>query len=151
MLRFDQVEGLSTICAFRWEREYAEINASRLDQFQRPWYISMCLQRWLNVVLDLLMASVAVGVIVSVVYWELIQDESQAGIALNMIIVASTTLMRLVETWTSLETSLEAVTRLKAAVKSMPTEDRAGEDYIPPGAWPSAGKVVLKDVQVSYK
>lgn len=145
------MEGLSTIRAFRWEKEYADINASRLDQSQRPWYISMCLQRWLNVVLDLLMAFVGVGVVVSVVYWSFIQDEGQAGIALNMVIVANTTLLRAVENWTTLEISLGAVTRLKAAVDSMPKEDRAGEDFIPPREWPSAGKVVLKDVQVSYK
>jgi hypothetical protein len=34
-----------------------------LDLSQSPFYLLLCLQRWLNVVLDLLVAGIAVGVI----------------------------------------------------------------------------------------
>ncbi|PLB52013.1 P-loop containing nucleoside triphosphate hydrolase protein [Aspergillus steynii IBT 23096] len=50
---------------------------------------------------------------------------AEVGVALNMIIAANTTLLRLVEGWTSLETSLGAVARLRSVDLNTPPE---GED-----------------------
>lgn len=122
-----------------------------LDKSQQPYYILFCLQRWLNIVLDLLIAGIAVGVIGLAVALKGTTSGAQVGVALNLILVANTTLLRLVESWTSLEISLGAIARLKSAIEGTPREDTPLENLPPPGTWPLAGMIELDNVTVSYK
>lgn len=75
----------------------------------------------------------------------------QVGVALNMILVANTTLVRLVQSWTNLEISLGAVSRLKGAEQETPREDQVKETVEPAQNWPSSGEVELRDVTAAYK
>jgi len=45
----EALEGVATIRAFGWQRSFINDNAKKLDISLRPWYLMMCLQRWLNV------------------------------------------------------------------------------------------------------
>lgn len=110
----------------------------------------MCLQRWLNLVLDLVVGSVAVGIIALIVTSKT-STGAQVGVALNLILVANTTLLRLVESWTGLEVSLGAVARLKRFNEDTPTEDGFDESIQPDLQWPSKGDLVLRNLQVSYR
>ena len=56
-------EGLATIRAFGWQTQTAKTNLKRLDASQRPYYLLNCIQRWLNLVLDLIVAALAVIII----------------------------------------------------------------------------------------
>lgn len=76
---------------------------------------------------------------------------AQIGVALNLILVTNTSLLRLVETYTTLEISLGAVARLKSAIQGTPQEDRPCEDLVPAQDWPSSGAIELDNVTVSYK
>ncbi|KAJ5797179.1 uncharacterized protein N7518_005719 [Penicillium psychrosexuale] len=58
------------------------------------------------------------------------------GIALNMIIAANTTLLRLVENWTTLETSLGAVSRLRSVDHGTLSEDEGWDCLEPSPEWP---------------
>lgn len=111
----------------------------------------MCLQRWLNVVLDLLIAGIVVVVLSLALVLKNDTTGAQIGIALNMVIVANTTLLRLVESWTSLEISIGAVARLKSLQNMTLREDLPTENLCPDISWPSSGNLVLNDVQVSYQ
>ncbi|KAJ4395359.1 hypothetical protein N0V85_006576 [Neurospora sp. IMI 360204] len=57
----ETVQGIETIRAFGWRTEVTVENIHVVDISQRPFYLLLCLNRWLNVVLNLLVASVAVG------------------------------------------------------------------------------------------
>ena len=59
----ETLSGLSTIRAFGWEVENKEQNKRLLDFSQRPYYLLYCVQRWLNLVLDLIVAAEAVVVV----------------------------------------------------------------------------------------
>lgn len=74
----------------------------------------------------------------------------EVGVALNIMLVANTTLLKLVENWTQLEISLGAVARVRSLEKSTPSEG-GGEMFDPPRNWPSKGRVELKDITASYK
>lgn len=77
---------------------------------------------------------------------------AQAGTALNILLVANSTLLKLVESWTALETSLGAVSRLKALEETVPSEEwqEAGA-WEPPRDWPSEGRLVIQDITASYR
>lgn len=105
----------------------------------------------MNLVLDLVIAGIAIGVIALAVMLHGTSTGGQIGVALNLIIVASTTLLRLVESWTNLEISLGAISRIKSVVNDTPNEEKAGENFLSNIVWPSAGRVELKNVTVSYR
>lgn len=109
----------------------------------------MCLQRWLNIVLDLLVAGIAVGVISVSVAYKGTMTGGQIGVALNMILLVNTTLLALVTMYTNLEISLGAIARLKETVQNTPQESEPEEDQAIQG-WPSAGAVSVDNLEVSY-
>lgn len=98
-----------TIRAFGWEKEIENENIICLDKSQQPFYLLLCLQRWLNIVLDLMVAAVATGVITLAVVMKGTVSGGQIGMALNIVLIANTTLLNLVESWTNLEISLGAM------------------------------------------
>lgn len=73
------------------------------------------------------------------------------GVALNVVIVANTTLLRLVESWTTLEISLGAVGRLRSMEKDTPSENLPWETERPEGTWPSSGAIEFNAVAATYK
>jgi len=98
----------------------------------------MALQRWLNVVMDLMVLGIAMFVI-SFAVWRKNTTSGQIGIALNVVLQANLFLLRLVEAWTTIETSLGAVSRLRAFEKDVLPEEKPGEDHLPTVEWPAHG------------
>ncbi|KAH7400242.1 P-loop containing nucleoside triphosphate hydrolase protein [Cadophora sp. MPI-SDFR-AT-0126] len=146
----ETVEGTATIRAFGWQHEYEQENCRCVDDSQKSFYILLCLQRWLNIVLDLMIAGVATCVIAVAVFLRGSTNGASVGVALNMILVANSTLLKFVENWTSLEISLGAISRLRSTINETPQEDKLWETLVPPANWPSAGLIEVKDVTVSY-
>lgn len=118
----ETVQGIETIRAFGWRNEVTLDNVRAVDMSQRPFYLLLCLQRWLNVVLDLLVAGVAVGTIFLAVSLKGTVTGGQVGVALSVIIAANATLLSLVQSWTNLEISLGAISRLKSVEEDTPQE-----------------------------
>ncbi|KAI4600075.1 hypothetical protein KJ359_001176 [Pestalotiopsis sp. 9143b] len=146
----ESVEGIATIRAFGWEEPVENANIKALDKSQQPSYILQCLQQWLNLVLDLMVAAIATGLITLAVLIRGTTTAAQIGMALNIVLVANTTLLGLVTSWTNMEISLGAISRLKNLEAETPKEERSGENYIPVESWPSSGKVEFDNVTVAY-
>lgn len=146
----ETVEGLSTIRAFGGETKATSELLKNLYRSQKPFYLLLCLQRWLNLVLDLLVAGIAVGTIALAVALRDTTTGGQIGVALNMVLMVNTTLLRLVESWTNLEISLGAIARLKSLEAEVPSEEEVQETTIPPESWPSLGTVEVKGLTAAY-
>lgn len=101
--------------------------------------------------LDLLTAAVATSVIATAVAFRGHVSGAQVGIALNIMLVANSTLLKLVESWTSLETSLGAIARIKTLEEITPFEGAKGESLEPPENWPSRGHIEFKNISASYQ
>jgi hypothetical protein len=104
-----QVEGVATVRAFGWKKQIENLNIEFLDKSQQPSYILFCLQRWLNIVLDLMVATIATSLITLAVLMKGSTTAGQIGMALNIVLVANTTLLGLVTSWTNMEISLGAM------------------------------------------
>ncbi|GLA28949.1 hypothetical protein AnigIFM63326_006542 [Aspergillus niger] len=145
----DTTRGVTTIRAFGWQDKFATENIQALDTSQKPYYLLLCLQCWLKVVLDCIMAIIAIGLItLTVVYRN--STGADIGLALNLMIGANTTLLRSIQNWTSLETSLGAVSRLKDVQERVRSEDDARGAIEPGPRWPSGGELRMQHVTVSY-
>ncbi|KAM3507972.1 hypothetical protein MY10362_001475 [Beauveria mimosiformis] len=99
-----KIEGLETIRSFNWSNAMAKANMDCVERSQRPELLLMSLQRWLNLVLDILAATIAVGVVALAVKFRASITGAQVGIALSIMLVANKTLLKLVESWTTMET-----------------------------------------------
>ncbi|KDN60706.1 hypothetical protein CSUB01_04114 [Colletotrichum sublineola] len=146
----ESVEGVVTIRAFGWESKAEAANIKCLDKSQKPAYILFCLQQWLGVVLDLMIAAIATGLITLAIFLKGTTTAGQIGMALNIVVVANGTLLSLVTSWTNMEISLGAISRLRSLETDTPQEDKPCEDYVPEGTWPSSGHVEFNRVTVAY-
>lgn len=146
----ETLDGLSTIRSFEWQEESRSTNIQHLDRSQRPYYLLYCIQRWLNLVLDLTVAIMAVVVIVLTTQFRGTTSAGAIGIALNSILGFNIYLSNLIDSWTQLETSLGAIVRIKDSEMNMPSENLPGEDGVPPNEWPSSGAVELRNITVQY-
>ncbi|KAK7743466.1 hypothetical protein SLS53_004000 [Cytospora paraplurivora] len=158
----EAVQGAATVRAFGWERPVsASMSREVLDGSQRPFYLLLCLQRWLGVVLDLLVAGIAVACVSLAVRFRGSTTGGQVGVALNMILVANATLLSLVTAWTNLEISLGAVARLKEVEEGTPQEEEEEDDDddeqqsgqqrpLPDSNWPARGLVEFSGVTAQY-
>ncbi|KAL3428461.1 hypothetical protein PVAG01_01970 [Phlyctema vagabunda] len=147
----ESVEGLETIRAFGWSEAVMQSNIQFVDNSQRPEFLLLCLQRWLNLVLDLLAAGIATGVVAAAVAFRGQISGAQVGIALNIMLVANTTLLKLVQSWTTLEISLGAIARLKTLEEMTPVEGGMTSTLDPPENWPSNGHIEFKKITASYQ
>jgi len=110
----ETLEGVPTIGAFGWQQLFVRDNTRKPDLSLRPNYILMCIQRWLDLVLDLMLPGLAMSVIGLSIALKCTTKGGQIGIAVNVILQANMLLLQLVESWTSLETSLGAISRMRA-------------------------------------
>ncbi|RAL17389.1 P-loop containing nucleoside triphosphate hydrolase protein [Aspergillus homomorphus CBS 101889] len=146
----ETLEGLPTIRGLGWRRSFMADCLSRLDESQKPYYLFYCIQRWLNVVLDLLVAALAVILIALATSLRDSTNPGKLGVSLTAIMAFSQTLQDVVSNWTALETSLGAIARTRSFEMKTPTEHEARETVIPPSTWPADGRIEIKSLSASY-
>ena len=144
------LEGLSTIRAFGWSEAAQKIEIERLDVSQRPYYLLFCIQRWLLLVLDLIVAAIGIAVVALAVVIPSPSSGAAIGIALNNVLGFNQALRTLMNAWTQIETSLGAIARMKRFEETTPSEDKPEESETPHSSWPGKGSIDFKDVSASY-
>jgi ABC-type bacteriocin/lantibiotic exporter with double-glycine peptidase domain len=82
----ETLSGLVTIRAFGWETEFRQQNYKQLDHSQRPYYLLYCIQRWLNLVLDLIVGAEAVLIVGLAIWLRSSTSVGLLGVSLNNIL-----------------------------------------------------------------
>jgi ABC-type multidrug transport system fused ATPase/permease subunit len=144
----DTVKGIVTIRAFGFLQDDIRKNARLLNTSQRPAYLLLMIQEWLNLVLALVVMVLAVILVTLSI--QLHSKSAFAGASLYSLITLGENLVGIVLFYTRLETSIGAIARLKAFNESVKPEDREEEDVVPPEGWPQNGVVELKGVSAGY-
>ncbi|KAK1993869.1 ABC transporter [Colletotrichum falcatum] len=148
----ETVGGLSSIRAFGWQEAFIKTSLDLLDQSQRPYYLLSCIQRWLTLVLDLLVGAIAVLLVSMALMIPNATSPGAIAVALYNVLGFNQSLANLITSWTELETSLGAISRLRIFESQTPTEKSpADEDStsLPPH-WPSQGQIEIKRITASY-
>lgn len=145
------LQGLATVRAFGWQRALEDKNRELLDQSQKPFYLLFAVQRWLTLVLDLIVAATAFMLIILVVELRGTISPGFVGVALLNIILFSQSIKLLLTFWTNLETHIGSIARIKGFTESSVPEKLEAESEMPPPSWPSHGAIEFKDVSAFYK
>ena len=146
----ETLEGLASIRAFGWIDQFTQQNLELLDQSQRPFYLMFCIQRWLAVVLDLLVAGLVTVLMIIVVSRRKDIDPALVGLGLLNVMTFNVYLTALVQMWTQMETSIGAIARLRDFIKTTENECKKEESLQPPEQWPNNGALEISHFAASY-
>ncbi|KAH7305242.1 P-loop containing nucleoside triphosphate hydrolase protein [Stachybotrys elegans] len=124
-------------------------NRDLLDASQQPIYLLYTVQRWLSLVLDLVVAGLAVLLIVLAIYVDAGTTGSDMGVALVSLMSFNQYLTHLVRYWASLETSLGTISRIKEFILSTPKAD--GSLGSPQSSHVSAEEVAGSAQEIIFK
>ncbi|THV45348.1 hypothetical protein BGAL_0499g00020 [Botrytis galanthina] len=146
----ETLSGLTTIRAFGWTEKFREQNLAFLDISQKPYYLLFCIQRWLGLVLDLLVTALAVILMVLIVKLRTDISPGYVGLALLNVMTFNQSLTLIIKEWTLMETAVGAVSRLKSFAATTVSENLSSEVESVPEDWPAFGAIEFKNVKASY-
>ncbi|KAI9691603.1 MAG: hypothetical protein M1822_007674 [Bathelium mastoideum] len=144
------LNGLATIRAFGWQNLLEKQSRDLLDRSQRPFYLLYAIQRCLTLVLDLIVAGLAVLLMVLVVELRGKISAGFVGVALVNVILFSQYLKLLLTFWTTLETHIGALSRIKSFTRDTVSEHLPLEKESVPSSWPSKGAIEFDSVSAAY-
>lgn len=110
-----------------------------------------CIQRWLNVVLDVFVAAIAIVLVGFALGFSHTATQGSIGLALLNVMEFNQSLSMLINSWTGLETSLGAIARLKSFLAETKAESLEIENETPPSGWPQGGSIQMTGVTAKYK
>ena len=147
----ETIEGLATIRAFGWQEKSMKAFIKRLDASQRPFYLLYCIQRWLNFVMDIVVACIAVLLVSFATQFKHTTSGAAVGVGMLNVLNFGANIAALIQHWTSLETSIGAVARLKQLEADVQPESLPSEVSKPPKGWPAGGAVIFNKISASYE
>ncbi|KAI0128261.1 P-loop containing nucleoside triphosphate hydrolase protein [Xylariales sp. AK1849] len=149
----ETLSGVTTIRAYGRGLAFHQQHQKMLDLAQAPYYMLLCIQQWLVLVLDLMVGGLAV-VISAIALSPSISSSNSSigagslGVALVIILQFNNLLSQSIQAWTKLETSIGAVHRVQQFVKDTPQEP-VGNNTTQPG-WPEQGLIRFENVVAAY-
>ncbi|KAE8351094.1 P-loop containing nucleoside triphosphate hydrolase protein [Aspergillus coremiiformis] len=149
----ETLNGLATIRAFGWESTFQDLHIELLAKSQRPYYLLYCIQRWLNLALDLFVGALAVLLLTFAVTLSDITSPGALGVAMVNLLNFNQDLASLIESWTKMETSLGAIARLKDLEKDVSEGHSFGavlHQPDSPAQWSFRRSLQFKQVSASY-
>ncbi|KAJ5280064.1 hypothetical protein N7478_005436 [Penicillium angulare] len=155
-LFIESLSGLVTIRAFGWTSDFETRNLALLDASQKPFYLMFCIQRWLELALDLSVAILGTILMILVVKLRDSLGAGFVGLAILNVITFSQSLSSIMRNWAELETSIGAVSRIRDFTKNTVNENKPEENHFPSfsssdsSAWPWKGTIEFRNVDASY-
>lgn len=151
----ETIHGLATIRAYGWASAFYRRNVGRVDVSQKPFYLLICVQRWLLLVLGLIVAALSVLLVGLAIPLRERLDPAFVGLAVIQIMTLSESLNDLVVQWTELETCLGAISRISRFTKETTSEELQSITDSVVGAgggdWFPTGSIALENVSATYE
>lgn len=145
----ETVQGITTIRAFGWEDSFILDNSQALDTSQKPSYLLLATEQWLALVLDLIVAAMAIMNTLLIVTRKNVTP-GKVGISMNVILSVNLVLLMTVQSWTNFDASLGVISRIKEFTSAVTPECQSQQVCLIPKSWPSEGAVSLKNVVARY-
>ena len=149
----ETLNGLATIRALRWTADYARRNQDAVKISQKPFYLLFASQNWLNLVLDLITAGLAVAIMCVGVATSGSQASTTIGLALFSAAGFGASTKDVIQHWTQLEISMSAIERVRAFTKETPSEESPSSKAAAAGdskAWHGRGSIAFDNVSARY-
>ncbi|KAL2165882.1 hypothetical protein VTG60DRAFT_3684 [Thermothelomyces hinnuleus] len=126
------LQGIVSIRAFDRTSEFSSRNSELLNYSQRAHYMMVTVQVWLKMILDFVVALLAILVTTLAVNFRASTSLGFLGLALVNLISLSTSFKYLITFWANLETSIGAVARIRRFNKDVEPEENP---QLPPAVY----------------
>jgi hypothetical protein len=113
-------------------------------------YLLVMIQQWLNLVLNMTVAVLAI-IVITLATQLRTTSSGFTGAGLVSLMSFGQMLTSLVHTYTLLETATGALSRLKSFSETVKSENLDDETVIPAVEWPSKGAIEIKGVSAVYE
>ncbi|GJJ74765.1 ATP-binding cassette, subfamily C (CFTR/MRP), member 1 [Entomortierella parvispora] len=148
---FDEtLNGVATIRAMSIQPQYIEENAKRLDYTTNAFVGYMYCNRWVELRLQIVSATIILALAVLAVLGRHKVDPSLVGLALNYAIGVTDSMMWLVRDYSEWQAHLVAIERIQDYTDKH-TEAPAYMSKRVPVQWPEHGRVVFKNYSSRYR
>ncbi|KAK0624550.1 P-loop containing nucleoside triphosphate hydrolase protein [Bombardia bombarda] len=146
----ETLEGMISIRAFSWVHASLQKNYELVDRSQKPFYLMYVIQKWLGLVIDLVIAALAT-LVVGLAVGPLRNTISPGftGVSLTQIVSFTSYLKLLILFWAQLQTAMSAVDRIQRFGEETEKEDDEG-NQAPSEDWPSHGHVMIEGLSAKY-
>lgn len=144
----ETVSGISTIRSFHWQTPFHKKHRAILDDAQKPFYMLMCIQQWLALVLDLIVGAIAVILVTLATSLAGSISPGALGVGLVLILEFSELITQALQAWTKMETSIGAVARVQQFVEETPSDPTG--TVVTPATWPARGAISFNKLSASY-
>lgn len=146
----ETLAGVATIKAFDLEKDFIHENERKIDQNQRPFWMSQVANRWLGLRLELMGTTIISLAAFFLVLERDNVDPGSAGLSLTYALQMTSMLNWLVRMYTELEGQMVSVERC-VEYTTLGTEAPHHLDIHPPEGWPANGKIEFRDYKLRYR
>lgn len=142
--------GIVTIRAHAWQSTFRQEFDNSLLRSQEPTYLLYMVQRWLQLVMNLIVAGLSVVVTGAAVGMKDKTNAGAIGVAFLNMTTLGETMTNLITSWTSMETSMGAIARIEAFERDTPTEAKIESPVEVPPEWPAQGNIKIDSLYAKY-
>ncbi|TFK23809.1 ATP-dependent bile acid permease [Coprinopsis marcescibilis] len=146
----ESLTGLSTIRAYGEQNRSIKEVETGLDLQNRAYYMTVSIQRWLAVRLDLLGNVLILGIALFASGFRTTINPSQTGVLLSYTLLMTQYFSDIVAQYAQIEQNMNSVERILHYANITPEGDLHTPDD-PPTSWPAEGRIEFKHVDLAYR
>nr|VWO94880.1 MRP-like transporter [Ganoderma boninense] len=146
----ETLTGLSTVRAYRSQDRFVRNAEHGQDVENRAYYMTIAIQRWLGVRLDILGNILILGICLFAAGFRHTVDPSKIGVVLTYTLSITQSFSTLVSNYAQNEQNFNAVERILYYTE-LPNEGKTTTPADPPPSWPEGGAIEFKGVEMSYR
>ncbi|KLO13407.1 multidrug resistance-associated ABC transporter [Schizopora paradoxa] len=146
----ETLTGLSTVRAYGEQGRFITSAEHGLDLENRAYYMTVSIQRWLSVRLDILGNILILGIALFAAGFRNTVNPSKVGVVLSYSLTITQVFSDMVSQYAQNEQNMNAVERILVYV-DLPPEGDLKTPNDPPSSWPEQGAVSFKNVKLAYR
>ncbi|KAJ7290727.1 multidrug resistance-associated ABC transporter [Mycena rebaudengoi] len=146
----ETLTGLATIRAYGEQARAIKDADHGLDMENRAKYMTISIQRWLGIRLDLFGNILVLGIALFAAGFRYTVDPSKIGVVLSYTLGVTFLLTEMVNQFAQIEQSMNAVERI-LHYTDLPSEAAAVTKHDPPPSWPDKGEIQFTNVKMQYR
>ncbi|KAJ3506143.1 hypothetical protein NLJ89_g7032 [Agrocybe chaxingu] len=146
----ETLSGLATIRAYREQNRSIRAAEHGLDLENRAYYMTISIQRWLGVRLDLFGNILILGIGLFAAGFRHSVNPAKIGVVLSYTLGITQMFSDMVSQFAQNEQNMNAVERI-LHYSELPHEGDVPSPTDPPATWPSKGRIKFTDVELTYR
>lgn len=149
----ETASGLYHIRSFGLAADVYQNALKLLDTSQKPFYYMFCIQRWLQLTIELVGVALATFIVCLAVLLPQTATPPGFGLAILSLFLFGIEVTLFIEKWTAIETSLGAIARLRSFTRDTPAEsdNTVVATVAPPQYWPQNGHIAMSNMSATYR